>query len=59
MANIVRDVNNLITWADSLYRRDTRESNNEAMMLYVLAYRILGQATQADGWHFEEGCAHL
>ena len=36
-------VNNLITWADSLYRRDTRESNNEAMMLYVLAYRILGR----------------
>ena len=36
-------VDNLITWADSLYRRDTRESNNEAMMLYVLAYRILGR----------------
>jgi hypothetical protein len=36
-------IDNLITWADSLYRRDTRESNNEAMMLYVLAYRILGR----------------
>lgn len=36
-------VDNLVAWADSLYRRDTRESNNEALMLYVLARKILGR----------------
>lgn len=36
-------LDNLIAWADSLYRRDTRESNNEAMMLYVFAQKILGR----------------
>ena len=35
-------LDNLIAWADSLYRRDTRESINEATLLYVLAARILG-----------------
>ena len=35
-------LDNLIAWADSLYRRDTRESINEAVLLYVLAARILG-----------------
>lgn len=39
-------LDNLIAWADSLYRRDTRESNNEAMMLYVLAMTILGRRPQ-------------
>jgi len=36
-------LDNLIAWADSLYRRDTIESINEATMLYVLAERILGR----------------
>ncbi|MEQ1935549.1 MAG: hypothetical protein ABL962_16950, partial [Fimbriimonadaceae bacterium] len=36
-------LDNLIAWADSLYRRDTIESINEAVMLYVLAERILGR----------------
>jgi hypothetical protein len=39
-------LDNLIAWADSLYRRDTRESVNEATMLYVLAERILGRRPQ-------------
>lgn len=39
-------LDNLIAWADSLYRRDTRESINEATMLYVLAQRILGRRPQ-------------
>ncbi|MBK6795273.1 MAG: hypothetical protein IPG76_00310 [Acidobacteria bacterium] len=34
---------NLIAWADSLYRQDRRESINEATMLYVLAMRLLGK----------------
>jgi hypothetical protein len=37
-------LDNLIAWADSLYRRDTRESNNEAMMLYVMARKIIGRS---------------
>lgn len=39
-------LDNLLAWADSLYRRDTRESINEATMLYVLAERILGRRPQ-------------
>ena len=39
-------LDNLIAWADSLYRQDTRESNTEAMMLYVMARRILGRQPQ-------------
>jgi hypothetical protein len=39
-------LDNLLAWADSLYRQDTRESNNEAMMLYVLARKILGRRPQ-------------
>jgi hypothetical protein len=35
-------LDNLLAWADSLYRRDTRESINEAVMIYVLAQKILG-----------------
>lgn len=35
-------IDNLLAWADSLYRRDTRESNAEATLLYVLVSRILG-----------------
>lgn len=35
-------VENLIQWADSLFRRDTRESVNEALQLYVIANHVLG-----------------
>lgn len=35
-------LDNLLAWADSLFRRDTRESIGEATLLYVLAARILG-----------------
>jgi len=35
-------LDNLIAWGDSLFRRDTRESIDEAMNLYVLAANILG-----------------
>ncbi|WP_313951698.1 neuraminidase-like domain-containing protein [Accumulibacter sp.] len=35
-------LDNLLAWADDLFRRDTRESINEATQLYVLASRILG-----------------
>ena len=34
-------LDNLLAWADSLYRRDTRETVAEAAQLYILAARIL------------------
>lgn len=37
-----RYLDNLIDWADSLFRRDTIESINEATQLYLLAAQILG-----------------
>jgi hypothetical protein len=39
-------LDNLIEWGDSLFRQDTRESINDAMMLYVLAAQILGRKPQ-------------
>ncbi len=39
-------MDNLLAWADSLYRQDTRESINEAVMIYVLAQKILGRRPQ-------------
>jgi hypothetical protein len=35
-------VDNLVEWGDQLFRRDTRESIDEATLLYVLASQILG-----------------
>jgi hypothetical protein len=37
-------IENLIDWADSLFRRDTMESINEATQLYVLGNEVLGPA---------------
>lgn len=35
-------VQNLVDWADMLFRQDSRESVNEALQLYVIASHILG-----------------
>ena len=35
-------LDNLLAWADDLFRRDTREYINEATHLYILAARLLG-----------------
>ncbi|WP_146157796.1 neuraminidase-like domain-containing protein [Enhygromyxa salina] len=40
-------INNLIEWADSLYRRDTIESINEATILYILVAQLLGPRPHA------------
>lgn len=48
-AIVMKYVDNLIDWGDSLFRRDTWESNTEAMMLYQLALDILGQRPQQTG----------
>lgn len=40
---VMKYIDNLIAWADQLFRRDTIESINEATTLYVLAYELLGR----------------
>jgi hypothetical protein len=39
---VMKYLDNLIAWADQLFRQDTIESINEATQLYVLAAEILG-----------------
>ena len=41
-AIVIKYVDNLLDWADSLFTQFTMESVNEAMMLYVMASDILG-----------------
>ena len=40
---VMRYIDNLIEWADQLFRRDSIESLNEATQLYMLAWNILGE----------------
>lgn len=40
-------LDNLIAWGDSLFRQDTGEAIDEALMLYVLAANILGPRPEA------------
>ena len=40
-------LDNLIAWGDSLFRQDTGEAIDEAMLLYVLAANILGPRPEA------------
>lgn len=53
-------LDNLIDWGDSLFRRDTIESINEATQLYLLASEILGRkperlaAAQTEDRTYEE-----
>ena len=46
---VMRYVDNLLDWGDLLFRQYTRESINEARMLYILAYDILGEKPQTMG----------
>jgi peptidoglycan hydrolase-like protein with peptidoglycan-binding domain len=39
---VMRYLDNLIGWGDSLFRQDTIEAINEATLLYVLAQELLG-----------------
>ncbi len=43
---VMKYLDNLIAWGDSLFREDTAESINEAMQRYVLAAHILGTRPQ-------------
>ncbi len=40
---VMKYLDNLIAWGDQLFRRDSIESINEASLLYLLAYEILGE----------------
>jgi Tc toxin complex TcA C-terminal TcB-binding domain len=40
---VMKYLDNLIAWADQLFRRDTIESINEATQLYILAAELLGR----------------
>ncbi len=40
---VMKYVDNLIDWGDQLFTRDTRESINEATLLYITAADILGE----------------
>ncbi|MFX1311778.1 MAG: neuraminidase-like domain-containing protein [Promethearchaeota archaeon] len=39
---VMKYIDNLIAWGDQLFRQDSIESLNEATMLYILAYELLG-----------------
>ncbi|PSR17363.1 toxin [filamentous cyanobacterium CCP3] len=43
---VMKYLDNLIAWGDSLFRQDTLESINEATQLYVLAANLLGPRPQ-------------
>jgi hypothetical protein len=40
---VMKYIDNLIAWGDQLFRREARESLNEATQLYVLAADVLGR----------------
>lgn len=44
---LMKYLDNLIAWGDSLFRQDSMESINEATQLYLLAASILGDRPQA------------
>jgi hypothetical protein len=43
---VMKYLDNLIAWGDSLFRQDTIETINEATQIYVLAANILGPKPQ-------------
>lgn len=43
MAAVMAYLDNLIAWADDLFRRDSLESINQASQLYILAAEVLGE----------------
>ncbi|MTI33032.1 hemopexin repeat-containing protein [Xanthovirga aplysinae] len=46
---VMNYIDNLLDWGDMLYRQYTRESINEARMLYILAYDLLGRKPESMG----------
>lgn len=50
-ATVMTYLDNLIAWADQLFRQDTMASINEATQLYILAAEILGSRPVAIAAH--------
>lgn len=48
-AIVMAYVDNVLDWGDMLFRQYTRESINEARMLYILAYDLLGEKPESLG----------
>lgn len=44
---LMKYIDNLMEWGDTLFRRDTIESTNEATLLYVMAANLLGKKPEA------------
>lgn len=43
---VMKYLDNLIAWGDSLFRQDTNETVNESIQIYILAANILGSRPQ-------------
>ncbi|MDQ3682406.1 MAG: neuraminidase-like domain-containing protein [Bacteroidota bacterium] len=50
---VMKYLDNLIDWADNLYRSDRREAINEATQIYILAVEILGPKPMVIPRHIE------
>ncbi|MBK8644841.1 MAG: hypothetical protein IPN15_22265 [Saprospiraceae bacterium] len=46
---VMKYIDNILDWADSLFKMDTWEANTEALMLYMLAKDILGERPEPVG----------
>ena len=46
---VMHYIDNLLNWADNLYRQNTIETIEEATMFYVMAYDLLGQQPVSTG----------
>ena len=46
---VMHYIDNLLDWGDQLFSLDTRESLNQALLLYLMAYDLLGPRPRARG----------
>lgn len=46
-AIVMKYIDNLLDWGDNLFAQESRESINEAFLLYVLAFNLLGPRPEA------------
>ena len=46
---VMHYIDNLLNWADKLYRQNTMETIEEATMLYIMAYDLLGHPPASTG----------
>ncbi|ESA33674.1 virulence plasmid kda a protein [Leptolyngbya sp. Heron Island J] len=46
-AIVMKYIDNLLDWGDNLFAQDNRESINQAFLLYILAFNLLGPRPEA------------